>query len=147
MNPYLNPRPAHSQESIKGNRVTPYALLDTDAPPGHAPATGTSGNQNQNVYVVHADGGGEDLHIQLPTPGARVIEMPPQYRGGDGPGPGPGPASAGSTPGTPGGGGGNGKRPRMGLSLSSGSQNEETRALGPPVSPVMSQVTSEKSRQ
>jgi hypothetical protein len=132
MNPYLNPRPAHSQESIKGNRVTPYALLDTDTPPN---PPSSSANQNQNVYVVHADGGGEDLHIQLPTPGARVIEMPPQYRGGDGPS---------STPptGTPGGGG---KRPRMGLSLSSGSQNEEVAAQGP-VSPVMSQVTSEKSR-
>jgi hypothetical protein len=135
MNPYLNPRPAHSQESIKGNRVTPYALLDTDAPPN---PPSSSANQNQNVYVVHADGGGEDLHIQLPTPGARVIEMPPQYRGGDGP--------SGSTPptGGGGGGGGGGKRPRMGLSLSSGSQNEE--AAVPPVSPVMSQVTSEKSR-
>jgi len=131
MNPSLNPRPAHSQESIKGNRVTPYALLDTDAPPN--PPT----SANQNVYVVHADGGGEDLHIQLPTQGARVIEMPPQYRGGDGP--------PGSTPpaGTPGGGG---KRPRMGLSLSSGSQNDETVAGGGAVSPVMSQVTSEKSR-
>jgi hypothetical protein len=127
MNPYLNPRPAHSQESIKGNRVTPYALLDTDAPPDPP-----SSSANQNVYVVHADGGGEDLHIQLPTPGARVIEMPPQYRGGEGPSP-------DSTP--PAGGG---KRPRMGLHLSSGSQNEE--AAVPPVSPVMSQVTSEKSR-
>jgi len=130
MNPYLNPRPAHSQESIKGNRVTPYALLGTDSPPN--PPTSAA---NQNVYVVHADGGGEDLHIQLPTPGARVIEMPPQYRGGDGP--------SGSTP--PAAGGGGGKRPRMGLSLSSGSQNEE--AAVPPVSPVMSQITSEKSRQ
>lgn len=139
MNPYLNPRPAHShsQESIKGNRVTPYALLDTDAPLN--PPSSSTANQNQNVYVVHADGGGEDLHIQLPTPGARVIEMPPQYRGGDGP-----TGSSGSTPGTPGGGGGGGKRPKMGLSLSSGSQPE---GVNPPVSPVMSQVTSEKSRQ
>jgi hypothetical protein len=134
MNPYLNPRPAHSQESIKGNRVTPYALLDTDTPPN---PPSSSANQNQNVYVVHADGGGEDLHIQLPTPGARVIEMPPQYRGGDGP--------SSSTP-PAGGGGGGGKRPRMGLSLSSGSQNEEAVAGGGAVSPVMSQVTSEKSR-
>ena len=131
MNPYLNPQPAHSQESIKGNRVTPYALLDTDPP---SPSTNQNQNQNQNVYVVHADGGGEDLHIQLPTPGARVIEMPPQYRGGDGP-------SSSTHPAV---GGGGGKRPRMGLSLSSGSQNEE--AAVAPVSPVMSQVTSEKSR-
>ena len=41
------------------------------------------------------------------------------------------------------------KRPRMGLSLSSGSQNEDNpvEVAAPPVSPVMSQVTSEKSRQ
>jgi len=136
MNPYLNPQPAHSQESIKGNRVTPYALLDTD-PPSSSTNQNQNQNQNQNVYVVHADGGGEDLHIQLPTPGARVIEMPPQYRGGGG-------ASGGdNAPGTPGG----VKRPRMGLNLSSGSQNEDHSVGAPPVSPVMSQVTSEKSRQ
>ena len=134
MNPYLNPQPAHSQESIKGNRVTPYALLDTD-PPSSSTNQNQNQNQNQNVYVVHADGGGEDLHIQLPTPGARVIEMPPQYRGGEAP------SSSTPSAGAPGG----GKRPRMGLSLSSGSQNEEVVA-GPPLSPVMSQVTSEESR-
>jgi hypothetical protein len=148
-NPYLDPRPAGSSDSIKGNRVTPYALLDTDAP-GHGsssalPASATS-TSNQNVYVVHADGGGEDLHIRLPTPGARVIEMPPEYRGSSG-----GPGSAGSGPQ---GGGGKGGRPRMGMSLSSGSrepgieegQEGVERAA---VSPVMSQVTavSEKSRQ
>ena len=63
--------------------------------------------------------------------------MPPQYRGGSGGGD--------NAPGTPGG----VKRPRMGLSLSSGSQNEDNpvEVAAPPVSPVMSQVTSEKSRQ
>jgi hypothetical protein len=139
-NPYLDPRPAHSSESIKGtSRVTPYALLDTDHPSPAPPSSATS-NQNQNVYVVHADGGGEDLHIRLPTPGARVIEMPPDYVGSGTPPPGQG---------------GKGGRPRMGMSLSSGSREpgiEEgvesgaRRGGSSPVSPVMSQVTSEKSR-
>lgn len=144
-NPYLDPRPAGSSDSIKGNRVTPYALLDTDAPGSshHAP-TAASASSNQNVYVVHADGGGEDLHIRLPTPGARVIEMPPEYRGSSG---GPGPAGSVGV-------GGKGGRPRMGMSLSSGSRElgiEEGQegVERAPVSPVMSQVTavSEKSRQ
>ena len=151
MNPYLNPQPAHSQESIKGgNRVTPYALLDTDSPhPQLSSSTNQNQNQNQNVYVVHADAGGEDLHIQLPNQGARVIEMPPQYQGGSSP--------PGSSQGASGSGMGKRARPGMGLRLSSGAQGAEGEEVagggglspgvggGGPVSP-MSQVPSEKSR-
>ncbi|KAK8847421.1 hypothetical protein IAR55_005279 [Kwoniella newhampshirensis] len=36
--------------------------------------------RSRNVYVVHSDGGGADVHIQLPESGANVIELPPDYR-------------------------------------------------------------------
>jgi hypothetical protein len=38
--------------------------------------------RERNVYVVHADGGDGNVHIQLPEAGARVIELPPNYEGG-----------------------------------------------------------------
>ncbi|WVO16553.1 hypothetical protein L204_104232 [Cryptococcus depauperatus] len=34
----------------------------------------------RNVYIVHSDGGGGDVTIQLPDVNSRVIELPPGYR-------------------------------------------------------------------
>ncbi|WWC67965.1 uncharacterized protein I206_101884 [Kwoniella pini CBS 10737] len=49
--------------------------------------TSLRGMMQRNVYVVHADGGNGDLHIQLPDSNSRVIELPPNYRPGPGPEP------------------------------------------------------------
>lgn len=117
----MNPRPA-SLESFKARHVTPYEVLDVDSPhaaaqreplnpnaqPGSPGATSSSANASQNVYVVHADGGGEDLHIQLPNPRANVIEMPPEYQNR----PRSGSGAEGGGAGAGGGRGGGGKRPR-----------------------------------
>ncbi|WWC86891.1 uncharacterized protein L201_001770 [Kwoniella dendrophila CBS 6074] len=53
------------------------------APQGEEPSSPSSPSSTRgprNVYVVHADGGNGDLHIQLPDSNSRVIELPPNYR-------------------------------------------------------------------
>ena len=155
--------------------MTPYDILahatDTQAviPAGPGPssppppsAIGSSGGTNQNVYVVHADAGGDDLHIQLPNPSARVIEMPPGYEhrssstsaGGST----YGSVSASGVGGGGGGweerrGGGGGderrvvggsgsreKRPRMDpRGINSGPGSEQRLPSPPPISPAMSE--------
>ncbi len=42
-------------------------------------AQGTADPVGPNVYVVHSDGGGGNVHIQLPQSSARVVELPPNY--------------------------------------------------------------------
>lgn len=142
----MNQRPVDgSSESFKNRHVTPYDIL---APDGAGDTPGASGSApagagtNQNVYVVHADAGGDDLHIQLPNPAARVIEMPPDYQHR------PRSATGTGTSGTPtgderraGGGGGGKVRPRMGLRVSSGAEPEPAT----PTSPSTLTQMSEKS--
>ena len=151
----MNPRPVDgSSESFKNRHVTPYDILAPDGA-GDTPGAGASGSHpttatgavpNQNVYVVHADAGGDDLHIQLPNPGARVIEMPPDYQHRPRSGSGTGTGTSGTPTGEErrGGGGGGGKvRPRMGLRVSSGAEPEAVAV--PPTSPSTLTQVSEKS--
>ncbi|WVF69781.1 hypothetical protein IAT40_004560 [Kwoniella sp. CBS 6097] len=49
-----------------------------DMSPPSSPTNG--GRGPRKVYIVHSDGGGGDVHIQLPDDNSRVIELPPNYR-------------------------------------------------------------------
>ncbi|OCF45879.1 hypothetical protein I317_00367 [Kwoniella heveanensis CBS 569] len=57
-----------------------------DLSPPSSPTNG--GRGPRKVYIVHSDGGGRDVHIQLPDDDSTVIELPPNYRQMDDPGPG-----------------------------------------------------------
>ncbi|WVQ98071.1 hypothetical protein IAU59_005193 [Kwoniella sp. CBS 9459] len=54
-----------------------------DMSPPSSPTNG--GRGPRKVYIVHSDGGGGDVHIQLPDDNSRVIELPPNYRQMDDP--------------------------------------------------------------
>ncbi|WWD21512.1 hypothetical protein CI109_105998 [Kwoniella shandongensis] len=86
--PELTPTPVHPSMGRRipsSPRPSPFQpVINTNAVPkrgdDETPSSPSSPSRPRNVYVVHSDGGSGDVHIQLPDPDTRVIELPPGYQ-------------------------------------------------------------------